>query len=226
MIHDTLMAGLAVTAVVTGVLMFAGDFMARSKRFAPYRIRHSEKQLLSTKAMAMNIAFNMGFSLAIYVFALLFLADQLYQEKSIGLLITLVHVIAVLLVYDFGYYLLHRGLHHPKAMILVHGVHHKARFPSAMQSMLLSPWENLAGIGLLLLTIMLLGPMSVEGFVIVVFIHSVVNVLNHVNLVFPHPMFRLTNYLALKHDYHHDKHLNRNFASMFSFWDKLFGTYR
>jgi len=45
-------------------------------------------------------------------------------------------------------------------------------------------------------------------------------------VVVPHPAFKLTNYWVIRHDRHHYKHLNTNFASIFPYWDMMFGTHK
>ena len=60
----------------------------------------------------------------------------------------------------------------------------------------------------------------------VLVVHAFVNIVVHTGLVLPHPAFRLTNYWVIRHDRHHYKHLNTNFAQIFPFWDMLFATHK
>ena len=48
----------------------------------------------------------------------------------------------------------------------------------------------------------------------------------HTGLVLPHPAFRLTNYWVIRHDRHHYKHVNTNFAQIFPCWDMMFRTHK
>ncbi len=100
-----------------------------------------------------------------------------------------------------------------------------AAFPSAVESLYLHPLEQLAGLSLLMGSTAILGPVSTTAFLLIVFVHTTANILVHTNMVFPHPACKLANYWAQRHDVHHGKHLNRNYASIFPFWDMMFDTY-
>ena len=78
----------------------------------------------------------------------------------------------------------------------------------------------------LFLGIAVVGPISVASLLSVLVVHAFVNIVVHNGLVLPHPAFRLTNYWVIRHDRHHDKHVNTNFAQVFSFWDMMFGTHK
>ena len=58
-----------------------------------------------------------------------------------------------------------------------------------------------------------------------VFVFIMINNVNHTGLELPHPIFRLTNHWARKHDHHHGVNPRANYGSIFPFWDKIFGTY-
>ncbi|MEM1417076.1 MAG: sterol desaturase family protein, partial [Myxococcota bacterium] len=47
--------------------------------------------------------------------------------------------LAILVVYDFAYYAFHRTLHVKRLMRFAHGVHHRARNPSAFESFYMHP---------------------------------------------------------------------------------------
>ncbi len=134
-------------------------------------------------------------------------------------------VLAVLLLYDFMYYLMHRAFHQPTLMKLVHGMHHKVRNPTAADGLYLDPLDNFAGLGLFFLSVVIVGPMSTLSFIVAAFIYLTVNNINHTGLALPHPVFKLTNYWARTHDHHHGVNPRRNYGSIFPFWDKMFGTY-
>ncbi|RLT94840.1 MAG: sterol desaturase family protein [Ketobacter sp.] len=213
------------------ILMFDGVVMAffawavHSPRFAQYRIRTPDRQRISNGRKAVNIALNALLALSFFAFVFVYFGDNLIANESVPGVMIFGEVLASLMLYDFMYYFLHRGMHHPKVMKYVHGVHHYVRFPTSAESIFLHPAENLAGLGLLCLAISIVGPVSAVSFLIIFFIHHVANILVHSNLVLPHPGFKLFNFWAIKHDIHHGKHLNRNYASIFPFWDQMFGTY-
>ncbi len=217
--------GMILIATFAGLLMAATQWASLSPRYKRYRIRTPETYRIPLRKRIINISGNMAFSVSIFTVALVFFHDRLFNNEPAAGLTIFGQVLGVLLVYDFFYYLMHRTFHRRELMKFVHGVHHKVRFPSAVESLYLHPLENLAGLSLLLGSTALLGPVNAAAFLLIVFIHTTVNILVHTNMVFPHPAFKLANYWAARHDIHHGKHLNRNYASIFPFWDMMFGTY-
>lgn len=211
--------------IYAGFLMGGLQWAVTSDRYKQYRIRTPEQQRIPTEEKISKIGLNMGCSILIFIVALYFFHDNLFHNNSAAGLSIFGEVLAVLLVYDFLYYFMHRAMHYRELMKFVHGVHHKARFPTSAESLYLHPLENLAGLLLLMTTIAIFGPVSATAFLIIVFVHTSANILVHSNLVFPYPAFKLFNYWATRHDYHHGKHLNKNYASLFPFWDMMFDTY-
>lgn len=208
-----------------GVLMFFMAWAAQSSSLKRYRIRTPTTYRIPKAKKAINISLNATLSLVFFAAVLYHFGDALIYDGPVRGVTLFGEVLASLLLYDFMYYFLHRGMHHPKFMKYVHGVHHYVRFPTSAESIYLHPAENLAGLGLLCIAMAIVGPVSAVAFLIIFFIHSTVNILVHANLNLPHPAFKLLNFWAIKHDIHHGKHLNRNYASIFPFWDLMFGTY-
>jgi sterol desaturase/sphingolipid hydroxylase (fatty acid hydroxylase superfamily) len=141
---------------------------------------------------------------------------------------TALDALAVILVYDFLYYFLHRLMHHKKLVKLVHAVHHRARNPSALESFYLHPVELFAGLALLNGCVglhgLLLGPMSIAGYAILFFFHSTLNILVHSGLVFGTPLLAPLDWLAKKHSIHHKDDAGRNYSSLTPIPDMIFGT--
>lgn len=220
-IYFNLFSILAMAGVLMAVLMWA----VHSERFSKYRIRTPETYRIPAEKKYKNVAMNSTLSTAFIVAIIYFFHESMvYAGEASGATI-FGEALATLLLYDFMYYFLHRGMHHPKAMKYVHGVHHYVRFPTSIESIYLHPAENIAGLTLLFLAMLIIGPISLASFVAVLFIHTSVNILVHSNLDLPHPIFKLMNFWAQKHDIHHGKHLDKNYASIFPFWDLMFDTY-
>jgi sterol desaturase/sphingolipid hydroxylase (fatty acid hydroxylase superfamily) len=194
--------------------------------YAKYRIRTPTSYEIPARRRAINTSLNGLFALSIFVafFALLG-RRALYVGLPPSIPAFIGETLGVLLLYDFMYYFLHRFMHHRRVMDHVHRIHHMVRFPTARESSFLHPAETFAGIALLLLAVVLLGPISGTSFLVVYAIHSIANIIVHGNLVLPHPVFRLTNFWAAKHDIHHHR-MTHNYASLFPFWDQAFGTFR
>ena len=195
-----------------------------SERFKQYRVRTPVRDPLPAVPRYLNISMNLTLSLAIY-FAVLYVgAEYLFYDAMPGLALFFGEVLASLLLYDLLYYFLHRLLHRPLMMKLFHGVHHKVLYPTAFDELYIHPVELVAALIPLFLGIAVVGPISVASLLTVLVVHVFVNIVVHAGLVLPHPAFRLTNYWVIRHDRHHHKHLNTNFAQIVPSWDMLFGT--
>lgn len=213
------------------ILLFDGALMqfltwaATSARFGKYRIRSSETYQIPPVRKQVNTQLNNVLSLCIFGAYAYFWGDTTLYAGWPSVTTLIGEVLGVLMLYDFMYYFFHRLMHHRKLMKYVHRIHHCVRFPLANESIYLHPAENIGGLGLLILAILILGPISATSFLVIFFIHSVANIIVHSNLVFPHPAFRLFNFWTRTHDIHHNK-VDHNFASLFPFWDQAFGTAR
>ena len=174
---NTFIASMISIALFSGLLMGVLQWMVKSDKYKQYRIRTPEVERIPMSVKARNIAMNMVFSIGIFTFYLYFFHGYLFTDSlsssplssnnAASYTTMFGEVLAVLLFYDFLYYFLHRIFHYPKVMKAVHGVHHKARFPTAVESVYLHPLENLAGLSLLMLTTMLIGPVSVTAFLLI-----------------------------------------------------------
>lgn len=207
------------------ILAFDGILMATLDwpGFVKYRIRTSPTPQISPARKRINTGLNNVLSLLIFASFFYFLGDTSMVPGWPGLTKFFGEVLGVLLLYDFMYYFFHRAMHIRKVMRFCHAVHHRVRFPTAGESIFLHPLENIGGLGLLILAIVILGPISTISFLAIFLIHSAINLIVHSNLVIPHPAFRLFNFWVVKHDVHHHKARN-NYASIFPFWDQAFGT--
>lgn len=222
---------LEVYMVLGLILAFDGALMALlmwavgSERYGKYRIRTPKTYRIPQNKKYINVGLNSALSLVLLFAIIHTFNTSLMHFGDVKAVTIFGEVVACLLIYDFCYYFMHRAMHHPKAMKFVHGVHHYVRFPTSLESIYLHPAENIAGLTLLMASIALVGPISMEAFCIIFFIHSTLNIIVHSNLDLPHPFFKFFNFLAIKHDLHHGKHLNKNYASLTPFWDLMFGTY-
>ena len=130
--------------------------------------------------------------------------------------------VVVLLLYDCGYYWVHRLLHLPLLMRHIHRVHHRMIHPVAVDSLYIHPLETVGGLCVQLGCIALVGPLGVGAFLAVSLLHAMINVLDHANLVLPWRLAWLPNHWSHRHDLHHSQH--GNYGSITPVWDMLFGT--
>ncbi len=221
---QTLLIGILIVLAWSGLLMAAMQYAAVVK-MPEKRIREPRANKITLKTKIINVLGNMGVALVMIFGSLLFLQDYLISTVSVAWYWVIIEAMGALMVYDFMYYFFHRGMHHPKAMKHCHGVHHYIRHPTAFESVYVHPLEGIGGIFLMLLGIAIVGPISVPSFLLALFIYNSCNILVHANITWDNPLMGLANYWAKRHDIHHGVHLNRNYSSIFPFWDKMFGTY-
>jgi sterol desaturase/sphingolipid hydroxylase (fatty acid hydroxylase superfamily) len=215
--------------LVSGALAFNAVLIAfltwayYSPRFAARRIsmNQSIREPWAKRIRVMSIIGGLS-PLAVYGL-LAALRGWLLVEGQASAWTVLYESALVLLVYDFSYYFLHRAMHIKKVMRWVHGVHHRARNPSALESFYLDPIEMFAGIALLFAAALAVGPVHVVSFGLVFFVYSTLNVLVHSGLVFG-LLAAPIDFLARKHNVHHMVDFGKNYASLTPLPDLLFGT--
>lgn len=218
-------------AIWIAILIFDGALMAwltwaaDSERFRKYRIRTPARVEIPPVRKVINTSLNNTMSLLIFIAYFYYLGEATLYTGWPGITTLLGETLGVLLLYDFMYYLYHRGMHHPRVMKLMHGVHHFVRHTTADKSIYTHPLETIGGLALLILAIVLLGPISTASFLLMFLLYSSINIIVHSNLVFPHPALRLFNFWSRAHDVHHHQ-VRHNYASIFPFWDQAFGTFR
>src|SRR6476620_8470477 len=151
-------------AIILSILMFDGAlltflaFAYHSKRFEGYRISLKESMKTPGAKRLANIAFIAVLSL-VAVFAMTYaIYPFTFHDHTVSPARLVYEILAILLVYDFAYYWLHRAMHTTNGMRWVHGRHHEVRNPTAMESFYLTPAELFAALGLLLACTWVLGP--------------------------------------------------------------------
>lgn len=164
---------------------------------------------------------NIAFFAALLPFCVSLTAQPIWQ---IGL-----HIIAILMVYDFFYYFCHRFWFHGNGrMRHIHALHHRARKPSHIDAFYVHPTETLIGIllymGSIPLLAALVGPFHVSAIIVSFVIFTQVNTVNHTFLDLPYLPFKTVNWLAAKHHVHHENMHKGNYATITPVYDKLFGT--
>lgn len=141
----------------------------------------------------------------------------------------LLDIVAILMVYDFFYYLTHRFLFHGQGYLRrVHALHHQARKPTYIDAFYVHPVELFIGIALFMGTVALLYPVlgtynvAAVTIVYLVFVH--LNTINHAFVDLPYSPFRTLTWITKKHHVHHIDMHKGNYATITLLYDKLFGT--
>lgn len=173
------------------------------------------------RSAKLNSAVSVGF---MFTCAFLF-SDFLIYTGDVALWRIPLEIGMAVIIYDFIYYGVHRyPFHEWKILRAVHAVHHQSRHPRGVDSLLLHPLETCLGLGAFLLSVALVGGVSVPSFAVLFVGYTVLNVVNHAGLNFQQFALRPFGWLAVKHDKHHRRDLAGNYAFLTTIPDTLFGT--
>lgn len=216
--YGVIAATLAFDALLLGALAWA----YHSPRFADRRLSDRPSIKVSKANRLGTMALISTLSLAAVLVPTWLLGDRLVTAAATPWWLIALQTVGILMVYDFLYYGLHRTLHHKKLMRWVHGMHHRVRNPSALESFYLHPVELLAGLGLLYVSTLLIGPVHQVAFLIAFFVYSTLNITIHSGLDLK--VLGPLNFLTKKHQVHHLADMSKNYASLTPLPDRLFGS--
>ena len=141
-----------------------------------------------------------------------------------------IDIVAVLLVYDFFYYLTHRFVFHGALLRKVHALHHQARTPTYIDALYVHPLETFIGLTLFLGTIPLIAsltgaPLHAFSMAVATLIFTQLNTINHTYVNLPSFPFRTLSAITQIHAAHHVDMNRGNYATLTMMYDWLFGTY-
>lgn len=154
------------------------------------------------------------------------LGGPLIHESETSALELVLDVVLTLGLYDLLYYCLHRFLFHEwKLLREVHVRHHTVKFPTAIESLYVHPVENMLGVGLLMLCLAVVGPVSLPAYALILAVYSWLNIVIHSGLDFRSPWLRPIAFMVRKHARHHSSMRAGNYASITPLPDLLFGTH-
>lgn len=215
---------LGLTLAFDAVLLSWLAWAFHAPRFARQRISPTVKLKVSPLSRVVNVIVSSSLSLVTVIGATYWGSSALLSTAPTPAWRIAFEALAILLIYDFAYYGLHRGMHHKKLMRWVHGVHHRARTPSALESFYLHPAELLAGLGLLLASTWIVGPVHIYAFLAAFFVYSTLNILIHSGLDFGIALSSPIDALTRKHHVHHHDDFAKNYSSLTPLPDWLFRT--
>lgn len=223
-INFTLISGLVgvyiFSLIFTGLLTWA----ASSERYRQYRLYMPVKDPLANTSKFPRTFCIIIFNAFLWTVYLTQGYEWVIHDKPASLAMLLWQVIAILVIYDFMFYWIHRVFHLRLLLKYVHYVHHRVRYPTAIDDYYLHPVDSLWVTTLFFLSIAIVGPVNTTTFIVTLFVWVFINNSIHGGMNFPHPVFRLTNYWARMHECHHGKSMRSNFGSIFPIWDTMFGT--
>jgi sterol desaturase/sphingolipid hydroxylase (fatty acid hydroxylase superfamily) len=216
---------MGITFAVDAILIAVLTWIFHTPKYAKWHIREvMEIKGVTKKQYLWNIVPNGALSTVATVGLIYGLSPWTMTTAETSWWMIALEGVGVLLVYDFAYYFLHRSFHIRAVFPLVHVVHHRVRFPNALDSLYQSPIELFSGVGLLMIVTMLVGPIHWMAFVGVFFVYSTLHIVIHSGMLFPHPVFGVINSLTMKHHRHHLNRHGHNYASVTPLPDLLFGT--
>lgn len=183
-----------------------------SRRRVAEAVRRNNRAALLTNA---------GFYLAVLPFCLSLEPRPLWRHA--------VDAVAVLMVFDFLYYLTHRFLFHGRALRKVHALHHQARTPTYIDGLYVHPLETAIGLVLFLGSIPLVaaiggGPLGAVSMAVATLVFTQLNTINHCYVNLPHFPFRTLSRITQLHAAHHVDMNRGNYATLTMLYDRLFGT--
>jgi sterol desaturase/sphingolipid hydroxylase (fatty acid hydroxylase superfamily) len=140
-----------------------------------------------------------------------------------------VDVVAVLMLFDFFYYLTHRFLFHGRPLRKIHALHHQARTPTYIDALYVHPIETTIGLLLFLFSIPLVGavsgaPLNAFSMAFATLIFTQVNTINHTFVHLPYFPFKTLDKITSLHAAHHVDMNQGNYATLTMLYDWLFGT--
>ena len=215
------------------LVSYASAGLAQAALFYAYRSKNAQQYLISDdphrsksdRELHWRVALNISVSITL-IFGVMFgLGDYLYYDHAVPAWRYVLEAVTVVLIYDFAYYFVHRyPFHEWKLLRGVPSVHHAARNPRFIDSLLLHPVETVIGLGLFFGSVALVGGVHLYTLGALFTTYTALNILNHAGLDAPHFPFKTLGVLAAKHDRHHHSMLSGNYASITPLPDIIFGT--
>ena len=211
--------------LMSGLVFFGVAWAWATPRLERFRIRPEQSRKVVGRKLWLRVFGNMVMSSSLVIAMTLGAAPWMLDESMSFGWRALFDAVAVLLVYDFFYYWLHRWAFHRTTWLKkVHAVHHVIRSPTAIESLYLHPVETFLGQALLTTVALAWGPIAFGTWILILGVHSVLNIVVHAGLDIPVLGLRSLSYLSRKHAIHHISMRGGNYASLTPLWDLMFGT--
>lgn len=181
--------------------------------------------------MTINIiALRLFVPLALFQAALFASSENIGVFNWLGLPLWLNMVLSILL-FDWLIYLQHVAFHKFAILWRIHRIHHTDLQFDVTTGVRFHPFEILLSMLYKLLAVMLFGPVAISIILYEVLLNAFA-LFTHSNLGLPVRLDSLARHIVVTPDMHRVHHsvikveTDSNYGNIFSFWDKLFLTYR
>jgi len=190
-----------------------------------YLISDNPHRSVSDRELYFRAVLNAVVSISL-IFGILYgLGEYIFYDRPIPAWRYLLETFTVILIYDFAYYFVHRyAFHEWKLLRAVHSVHHAARNPRFIDSLLLHPVETVIGLSLFFGSCAVVGGVHIYTLAAMFITYTAFMILNHAGIDYPKFPFKTLGVLAAKHDRHHHSMLSGNYAAVTPLPDIIFGT--
>ena len=151
--------------------------------------------------------------------------DYIFLKDYNSIIICLFEVLFVLIIDDFFFYVLHRGMHESKYIYKkIHKIHHRANVPIPFEYIYVHPLEWMSGMIGPFLGMCFIGGIAFQSYCIYLIVRNVHEIHIHSGIK-TSVIFNILPFYGNNehHDIHHAKRYG-NYASTFTVWDFLFNT--
>lgn len=216
-----ILASYASAGLAQAVLLYA----YKAKNAQQFLISDDPHRSVSDRELRWRAYLNAAVSICLIFGVMYGFGGYLYYDHAAPAWRFVLEAVTVILIYDFAYYFMHRYLFHEwKILRSVHAVHHAARNPRFIDSLLLHPVETTMGLALFFGSVALVGGVHIYTLGVLFTAYTAFNILNHAGVDVPRFPFKTLGILAAKHDRHHHSMISGNYASITPLPDVIFGT--
>tara|TARA_B100000674_G_C37603087_1_gene806261 strand:- start:26 stop:760 length:735 start_codon:yes stop_codon:yes gene_type:complete len=200
------------------------------KSLEKYRINYKKERKYPSntdiiKAIKMNIISVFGIILPLSIFGIAFINKyELYpynmSREMPDMLTCILHIIAILILSEVLFYTCHRIIHFSYLYNNIHRIHHLHTETFALVAHIIHPIELI-----IFTTVILIPPILLKSHIMIMWLCTIIinwnGLIIHSGYDFT---YKKTIPYILEHDAHHE-FVKYNYGVMFSFMDKLCGTY-
>jgi sterol desaturase/sphingolipid hydroxylase (fatty acid hydroxylase superfamily) len=222
-------AGIAAVTFASGKLLMLIPAMREAAALNKMALRAK----MDRPAYAANQAWNRKWGLLFWALIFVLILPFCLTGEPQPWWNVLLDIAAILMFYDFFYYLVHRFLFHDGGfmggpLMWVHSVHHRQHNPCRGDSSFIHPLEVFLGLGLYVASIAVLSAiMGLFHVVTIIFTwvaFSQINIHNHDLWTVDRFPFRYLSTMSKMHHHHHARFTGGNYATISLLYDWLFGT--